>query len=109
MMRPTRLALRSRASVSVSGNSGTPTVLAPTDVMTVLATGEPDLLSAEPATLLRFRESGRHAGNGEDPASGREQRAVGRLGSSGVKDDDLVRYRREIDVIAGARRFRIAG
>lgn len=61
MIRPTRLALRSRASVSVSGNSGTATVLAPADVASEHAAGERHLVGAETASLLRFGERLRHA------------------------------------------------
>src|SRR5688572_16199753 len=65
MVRPTRLALRSRASVSVSGNSGTATVFAPADVTAELTTVETHLVCAKPAAFLRLGKRRRDAGHGE--------------------------------------------
>src|SRR5678816_4695479 len=110
MVRPRIAASRSRAIVSVSGNSGTAVQLAPRDVAPQLLAGERNALGVRPRQLGRFHQGRRDRGDPEHSSTGANQLCRGRIGGGpGLKDLDAIFRRWQLDRIAGAGLIGISG
>src|SRR5688572_4501923 len=108
MTLPTRLALRSRASVSVSGNSGTTSLLPPADVTPQQAALETHLVGTITTPFPRLGKRGRDTRHGKHPTAGGAQRAVRRPRSTGMEHDGVIGHVRKVDLVTAAWRIGIS-
>src|SRR5438128_4460568 len=86
ILRPLIAPSRSRAIVSVSGNSGTARQLTPANVASQLLPLERHLLGMVARHLARLDQTRSHSGDGKHPTAGSDELIRGRIdGGAGLK------------------------